>query len=244
MKKIVLIILVVISGCSKEQMDDCFTSLGEVTTIERVVDPFKRVMVHDRMQVELIQDGSKHGAIEIEGPENILTQIKTDVSDQKLEITNTNTCNFVRSFKYEIKLRVYVDTITELSTQSIGVFTTQGTLKGDRIDIYHSALSDIELDLDYDWVYIRSINSAHTRLTGTSRVLTGTIEEVSDLDAQDLNAELVFLDTHTPLDCFVTGTKILFVKIFNSGNIFYTVEPTDQKEVNIHRGSGDLLPIQ
>ena len=74
--------------------------------------------------------------------------------------------------------------------------------------------------------------------------LKGSIEEISDLDARDLRAKNALIDNHSPLDCFINGTNIIYVSIFNSGNIYYVQEPLDLKDFNIHRGKGQLILLQ
>ncbi len=240
-----IVIVFFIAACSKEQRDDCITSLGDDNTEVRSVEPFTRLYVEDRMQVILVQDSAKNGELEVYGPENLLGQIKTDVVDGQLRIVNTNTCNFVRSFNYELIITAYVHQLNEIKLESIATVFNTDTLHVDSIAIYHSALSDMTLTLNCsNIVQVKSLNSAHMQLKGSSRVLKGSIEEISDLDASELVVEEVLLDTHTPLDCKVNPTKGLFVKIFNSGNILHYAEPTDYKEINVQRGTGTLVLVQ
>jgi hypothetical protein len=240
-----IIILIVVSGCSKEQRNDCFTSLGDNGQEVRITESYTKIYVEDRMEVVLIQDSTRDGEIVINGPENLLAQVKTKVFDNQLSITNTNTCNFVRSFDYNITLELYIKDIDEIRLESIATVSNRDTLHLDRLNIYHSALSDISLRINCsEEVYVQSINSAHTQLTGYSRVLKGSIEEISDLDASNLNCEEVLLDTHTPLDCYVKASKGIFVRIYNTGNIYYYSEPIDYKEINVQRGTGDLILVK
>jgi hypothetical protein len=72
-------------------------------------------------------------------------------------------------------------------------------------------------------------------------VLKGTIEEVSNLDASNLQADEALLDTHTPYDCYIQAIQGIYVNIYNSGNIYYSQEPSDYKLTGVVRGSGKLL---
>ena len=244
MKYIGYISLILLS-CSKPQMDDCFTSLGKEAVEIRQIDEFSKLYVEDRIEVELVQDSSKKGSIELTGPGNLLEQVSTKVMDGELRLTNTNTCNFVRSFNYSLKIKVNIQDLHRLEVSSIASVTSTDTLSLDRLEIYHNALSDIDLILNcIEGVYVQSLNSATTILRGKAKALTGSIEEVSLLDARNLECEEVLLDTHTPLDCFINGSKGLFIKIYNSGNVFYMQEPSTYKALDVKRGSGDLLLLQ
>ena len=106
------IFLILLSSCSGGQKDDCITSMGDIVSIDRDVMTFDKLYVEDRIKVILVQDSSQYGRIELNGPSNLLDQIESNVSNKQLRLVNTNTCNFVRSFNYEIKVKVYVNELT------------------------------------------------------------------------------------------------------------------------------------
>lgn len=237
----IIIVLLMLSSCGGEQKDDCITKLGKVVSEQRDVLPFDKLYVEDRIKVFLVQDSINYGRIELNGPSNLLNQIESTVTDNQLRLINTNTCNFIRSFNYDINVYVYVKELTEIHLESIAEVVSNDTININFLNIFHPALSDINLILSGDEVFIRSRNSASTILRGNLRVLKGSIEEISNLDAQYLVCEEVYIDTHTPLDCYINATKGMYLKILNSGNIFYINEPTDYKILAEQTGSGQLL---
>lgn len=237
----IIIVLLMLSSCGGEQKDDCITKLGKVVSEQRDVLPFDKLYVEDRIKVFLVQDSINYGRIELNGPSNLLNQIESTVTDNQLRLINTNTCNFIRSFNYDINVYVYIKELTEIHLESIAEVVSNDTININFLNIFHPALSDINLILSGDEVFIRSRNSASTILRGNLRVLKGSIEEISNLDAQYLVCEEVYIDTHSPLDCFINATKGMYLKILNSGNIFYINEPTDYKILAEQTGSGQLL---
>lgn len=237
----IIIVLLMLSSCGGEQKDDCITKLGKVVTEQRDVLSFDKLYVEDRIKVFLVQDSINYGRIELNGPSNLLNQIESTVTDNQLRLINTNTCNFIRSFNYDINVYVYIKELTEIHLESIAEVVSNDTININFLNIFHPALSDINLILSGDEVFIRSRNSASTILRGNLRVLKGSIEEISNLDAQYLVCEEVYIDTHSPLDCYINATKGMYLKILNSGNIFYINEPTDYKILAEQTGSGQLL---
>jgi hypothetical protein len=237
----IIIILLMLSSCGGEQKDDCITKLGKVVTEQRDVLPFDKLYVEDIIKVFLVQDSINYGRIDLNGPSNLLNQIESTVTDNQLRLINTNTCNFIRSFNYDINVYVYVKELTEIHLESIAEVVSNDTININFLNIFHPALSDINLILSGDEVFIRSRNSASTILRGNLRVLKGSIEEISNLDAQYLVCEEVYIDTHSPLDCYINATKGMYLKILNSGNIFYINEPSDYKILAEQTGSGQLL---
>lgn len=237
----IIIVLLMLSSCGGEQKDDCITKLGKVVSEQRDVLPFDKLYVEDRIKVFLVQDSINYGRIELNGPSNLLNQIESTVTDNQLRLINTNTCNFIRSFNYDINVYVYVKELTEIHLESIAEVVSNDTININFLNIFHPALSDINLILSGDEVFIRSRNSASTILRGNLRVLKGSIEEISNLEAQYLVCEEIYIDTHSPLDCYINATKGMYLKILNSGNIFYINEPTDYKILAEQTGSGQLL---
>jgi hypothetical protein len=242
MKTLQFILLSILaSSCAKEQLNDCFTSLGDVATVSRTVDSFHKINSNDRIEVTLIQDSARSGEVEIEAPKNLIPQIKTSVNDGLLRLENTNTCNFVRSYDYEIIVRVFFNQIDEITAESASTYTAIDTLFLEKLNFYNNALSSSTLTLDADEIFVQGKNSSETLLSGKTRVLKGTIEEVSNLDASNLQADEALLDTHTPYDCYIQAIQGIYVNIYNSGNIYYSQEPSDYKLTGVVRGSGKLL---
>lgn len=238
-------LILILAGCSKVQMDDCITAAGPVVSIERELEGFNAIVSSDKLKVTLVQDTSQSERIIIRGPRNLVDQITTQIEDGTLYLDNTNTCNFMRSFKLQFELEVHLKDIDKLVVNSASEVYSIDSLHLANLTIIHEALADVDLLLNVEnSIYVQSFNSAHTRLRGQAKSLTGSIEEVSDLNAQELVCEEVLLDQHSPIDCYIDGTKIIFVKIYNDGNIYYKREPSKYKDLNYKRGSGDLILIQ
>lgn len=232
-------------SCEKHQLDDCFSSTGPITEEVRSLAPFSKLKIGDRFEVLLIQDTAKEEHALVRCGKNIQEGITFKVNEGWLEISNDNTCNFVRSFKTPIEIEIHLRDLNEIMLTGATNLTTKDSLNLQSLVINHWALSDIDFKLNVSGeVFVNSINSAATILKGTAFKLSGSIEEVSDLDAQNLICQEVLLDTHTPRDCFINGEELIFVKIYNSGNIFYVSEPSERKEINVQEGSGNLIRIK
>ena len=92
-------------------------------------------------------------------------------------------------------------------------------------------------------VYLESINSGGSVFAGKAFKLSGSVEEITDMDARNLVCEEVILDTHSPLDCYINATELIYVGVFNKGNLFYVDEPSGLKTAHTESSTGRLLKL-
>lgn len=238
---LVISLIWLFAGCRPEQMDDCITSYGNMGTEMRLLDSFNRLEVGDRFHVVLVQDTNMPPYIILSGGRNMFKGVKTEVKRGKLRIENHNSCNFVRDFKKVLTLTINARYLNDLSVSSATDVVCKDTLHIPYFNMYTAALADHVLWLNTDEIFVNSINSGSVTLAGEARVLKGSIEEVTNLDASDLMAREVLIDSHTTWDCTVNASDIIYVRIYNSGNIFYIKEPSVLLELNKREGKGNLL---
>lgn len=245
MKQIVLMIcLLSLGSCEREQWDDCFSSAGEENRQVRSLNDFDRVEISDNFTINLIQDSSREPYVEIAGPAYLLEGIQTEVNNGILTIGNRNICNFVRTYDVSFQLTINIRELKSITAIGNSVIRSADTLILKRLDLTQSATNEFDLILKANRVNIQTIDAGVFRLRGRAGTLNGSIERVSELDARDLTCDEVLMDSHTPLDIFINGQKVVFVKIFNSGNIYYKMSPSEKLELNERVGSGQLLLLE
>ncbi len=238
------ITFLLLASCEKRQLDDCITSRGSEKTITRLTGPFHQIRLTDKFDVVLVQNDSLPEMVTITGGRNLFKGIDTKVENGILYIEDKNSCNFVRSLKEIVKIEIRLKEIDRIDVQSVVGINTTGVLKLKDLSIFHSGLEDVSLNLDVsNEIYLQSLNSGALKLSGRARKIKGSVEEISFVDARFLDCEQAYIDSHTRLDCYVNPSKILFVKIYNEGNIWYVREPSDIKEINVDKGSGKLLKL-
>jgi hypothetical protein len=241
---IALCLLLCFGSCRKEQWDDCFTAAGKDGVETRTVGTFDKLLVDDKIDLRLIQNPAKSGTIVIRGGSNLFEGITTEIVNGRLEVDNQNICNFVRSYKKKMIVEVYFNNLVGLEVATAANVTSVDTLRIPFLDILHHSMGDINLTLISDEVFVQSLNGAGTILRGKVTTVKSSIEGISFLDTRDCESSNVFVDTHSPLDCYINANDIIFVKIYNSGNIYYVKEPSTKKEVNEKTGEGELLLLQ
>lgn len=233
--------IVLLAGCHKEQWDDCFTSYGVEGTERRMLDDFTRLEVSDNFEVVLLQDTTQTDYIELQGGKNMFKGVHTEVKNGVFKIKDRNTCKFVRDYNKRLTLRINTRHLNAIHLTAATDIRCEDTLTLNFLQIYHAALSDLELNINVDEIYVNTINSGSVKLSGVARVMKGSIEEVSDLDARNLLCKEVLLDSHTSWDCYINATELIYVRIYNTGNIFYENTPSGLLELNERKGKGMLV---
>lgn len=241
---IIIGLIIGFSSCQREQWDDCISSTGKDKTIVRQLSDFDALEVYDQFEIELIQDTSGTQRIELTAGANLLEGIQTEVSEGVLLLRNRNICNFVRRFNPKIILRIYLRDLKKIEAYGNSRFISPDTLHLQNLSIYQLAVNTFDLKVHTQEMEVQSLDAGTFTLRGRCAVLKGSVERVSALDARDLACRYVLIDSHTPLDLYVRGSEVIFVKIFNKGNIYYAGDAPSQKlELNERKGSGYLLPL-
>lgn len=228
-----------LAGCEKHQLNDCVSGAGERVNHLRLLSDFNKVTISDRFSLILVPDTTCFAVIT--GGENLMPGISTEIDNGGLFIENRNTCNFVRSFNQDIVVEVHVVELSELNVFSDVSVENEDTLQGEALALYSESLNDLNLTIQYNEFFIETVNSCQVDVAGRVNTFKGQIRDITDLHAFDLVAKEVLIDFHTPLDCYINASELIFVNITNNGNVYYLNEPTKAKILNSKEGKGDLL---
>ena len=126
MKKIILIFLSIFSftSCNNENANDCFQTAGSIVQQEINVAPFDKILINEHVSLVLKEGPQK---VILETGENLLPDVDVIVQNNKLIVTDTNNCNFVRDYGIT-KVIVTAPNITEIRNSSEGSVQSEGIL--------------------------------------------------------------------------------------------------------------------
>jgi hypothetical protein len=229
-------------ACNKSDPLDCFKSTGKIVRVERAVGEFNSVLLKDNINLYLRQ--ADQNKLEVEGGNNLLPKISTTVNNEGvLEISNENSCNWVRS--YDKPLNVYLDFITldTLEYRSIGDVTNVDTIRMDTlvIDVREGA-GTIALTVD-----VTKVNSnlhygtADIMISGKAVLSFDYLVGYGKIDNSSLIANQVYLENRSSNNIYVNSIKTLEVTINNIGNVYYKGNPPNI--LISGKGSGQLIKL-
>ncbi|MFN6039699.1 MAG: head GIN domain-containing protein [Bacteroidota bacterium] len=223
--------------CTKENLFDCFKSTGKETSVVRNLLPFQRVLVYDKLDVILIEDSVYK--VRLEGGENILTLVKTDIVNGELVLSNNNKCNVVRSYKRKIRVFVYAPKFSEITHRGVGDIKTESVLHTDSIK--YQVLNSGNVDLNIDNKYIYGIINGMGNINCTGKTITHILNANGEAHVNCGSLETLKSDYYLKLSgpSYLTANQELRVIIRHSGNVYYKGNPNIV--YNQNTGSGKLI---
>lgn len=238
---ILFIISLGLQSCKKD-VGDCFKSTGEITTEFRESGTISNIILHDNINLQLIPSDST--GIELTAGKNLLDKINTDLYGDTLELSNTNSCNWVRNFSKEITAKVYVKNFTSLSYRSIGNVNCSDTLYSDslKINVYEGAGT---IDLLSVTPFVKTAihyGTADILLSGRTQLIQVYSASWGPIDLRDMSTEFAYINNKSSNNIFVNVFGTLSVSISGIGNVYYKGNPTN---ISLDSsGSGKLLLLE
>ncbi|MEY3398264.1 MAG: hypothetical protein RL220_858 [Bacteroidota bacterium] len=237
----ILIALSVIAGisCNRENAPDCFQTAGDITTVRRDIAPFTLIDYYDYIQLELVD--TNQWFVEITAPTNLIPEIVTESTGGVLTIRNDNQCNWVRSFKNKIIVRIGAPEFTEIENHGTGDIRSVNILTGSRFTIEnrHSAgLIDLNVDMDTLSLYMHT-GVSDANLRGSVHTAEIFNQGLGLVHAENLASAHVYCNNSSINDIYVRASEYLYAYIRFSGNIFYSGSPSLIDLDN--QGTGELI---
>jgi len=227
MKKFFYIsILVILFACNKEGAGDCFQTSGEIIQQEIVVSPFETILVH--RDIELIVEEGEDYQVVIETGKNLMNDVEAVVVENKLQLTDNNTCNYVRDYGIT-KVFITAPDITEIRSSTQYDISSVGILNYENIDLISEDFSapgsftigDFKMQINSDNLTVVANNISSFYITG---------------NVESLNVNFAAGDGR------FRGEELIAqnVNVFHRGSNDMLVNPQESLSGEL-RGTGDLI---
>jgi predicted RNA-binding protein with PUA-like domain len=237
----IVIISLFIGAC--KNADDLFKSYGSESTEIRFVEDFHQLMVGEKFDVILVQDSAKAGTIEMTAGKNVIDGYTCVVKDGELLIQNENKFNWVRKLKVRQKVKVYFKNIDKIQINGAAKITCQDSFYNtDKIEINHGGVEDASFNIIGNYIFLNCSNTGSVDLKGKCFLASVSVDDVSYVNTESLNAEKFYISSFSQESSTVYGRKILDIRLFGNGNIFYKHVPSDILEIE-DEGAGNVIKI-
>ncbi len=229
-----LLLVILFSSCSKE-IADCFKNRGSFTQDKRALSGFTQIVVNDKIDLILIKDSLNDEFAMVEGWRNLLPEISLTVSNGVLNISDNNTCNFVRDLNNRTTVKVHFKQLLQLDVHDDATASSGQRLYLDSLVITNHGVNDLQLDMVLKGTLTTFQKSANNIiLRGHAPVFVTVTNDVSSMDASAFTGDYTYVFQDSPRDCFVNPVKVLGGTISYSGNVYYYTIP---KQISIIRKS-------
>lgn len=235
--------VLVLTGCQREQWDDCITSAGPMRSEERIVGDFTTVDLRER--IDLVLEERTGGTIEVEAGRNLLDQVRAEVRDGVLYLDNNNTCKWVRSYKPRITVKVPIATVDHLVLRGTGNITCSDTIVREAFQVEQwGGQGSTTLTVDVSEIDIGMHTGAgDVRLHGRCRSLAKLYSGImAPIDASDMRTRFVQVNNSSISDMRCWPTEALSATISGVGDVYYQGSPTNLESTVT--GSGSLIRVE
>lgn len=221
-------------------MGDCFKSTGSTIIDLRYPGDFNKIQMEDGIHV-YIQQASQH-SVEVKAGKNLLSNIKTEVSNNTLKLRNDNKCNWVRSYKRKIEIYIKTPNLQEIDYSGSGSIYFQNNFNTEKLILnMNNASGNIFVNLTSSLVELK-IHSGPADITasGSTSDLVVYNRGMGKIDAQNMVAQKTLAINRDIGKIFVQTLQELKAEIYEDGSIYYKGNPS----INLLKsGGGNLYPI-
>ncbi|MBE9466817.1 MAG: DUF2807 domain-containing protein [Bacteroidetes bacterium] len=239
MQKIFLLILLffTVNSCKK---DNCILNSGKLVKKEFILDDFSQLEINKYFNVYITDDTINK--IVIEGGENLLENIETQIQNSILTLKNNNKSYWLK--KYD-KINIYLSTssLTHITINEPSTLFSTNCIKRNSFGI------EVRADIAKVNVNVDCNNFSLTIYDSTGDyVVKGSTKEcfiysrgTSLIHADSLFSNNMEIINCSACDAFINVNKKLIYNIIRKGNIYYLGDADDIKgEVS---SSGKLIKL-
>lgn len=231
-----LICAIILSSCGKNSR--CGKSTGEIQTITRDLSSFEKINIYDKIQIELKQSTVNKATITC--GKNLIDYVITESNGNELTIRNDNNCNFLRSYKKEIKIILEFTNLSKINFIGAGNVTCFDTIKQSYFEVVGEGCSgDFDLLFNTDSLrFTLHTGNSNVKLSGKTKLSYFYSGGTSIINAGNLQSITCLTNNSGSGDFTVNAIDYLYAQIESQGSIFYYGNPSVDKTGT---GSGLLV---
>lgn len=209
---------------------------GKITSITRTTLDYDTVNFSGPFDYVLVS--GKEGQIKIEGEENLLQHIVTEVKNGNLSVKTENHINLQTSKNKTIKITVPFEDISAVSLTGSGDVWNENNISTKALKVSLTGSGDIKLKINTSSTEASVTGSGDVDLIGDTDTLKVKVTGSGDFEGFHLNSNDVDVSVAGSGDAKVTCHGHLKARVVGSGDIKYKGNPkTEDTKV---AGSGSI----
>ena len=208
---------------------------GNMTTITRTTSEYDGIKCAGNMDFVIVS--GIEGNIKIEGEENLLEHIVTEVKNNNLIVKTRKGTNLKSSSNKTIKITIPFKDISKVSLSGSGDLWNEDTITATHLDVSLAGSGDIILDIKASSTKASISGSGDLKLKGDTNNLVAKVAGSGDFHGFDLQANNTEVSVAGSGDAKVVSNETLKARVAGSGDIVYRGNPTIDSKV---AGSGSI----
>ncbi|NQX86601.1 MAG: DUF2807 domain-containing protein [Flavobacteriaceae bacterium] len=209
---------------------------GNVTQITRSTSDYDAIKCAGSFDYILV--AGTEGKITIEGEENLLKYIVTEVKDDKLIVKTENGISLSTSWNKTIKISIPFKDISQISLSGSGDLWNTDSIATSRLDVSLAGSGDIVLDIKTHNVEGSIAGSGDLTLKGITEQLDARVSGSGDFHGFELQSDHTVVSVTGSGDASVISNESIKARVSGSGDIAYKGNP--KKEDTKVAGSGSI----
>lgn len=237
-KSIVLLAALMLSTLSHAQWwgNEKVKGNGNMTTETRTTGDYDGIKCAGSMDYILV--AGAEGNIKIEGEENLLKHIITEVKNGNLIVKVKKGINLRPSFNKTLKITIPFNDISKVSLAGSGDLWNKDKITATDLDVSLAGSGDIVLDIETTSVEGSIAGSGDLTLKGDTNNLEAKVAGSGDFHGFELQANHTIVSVAGSGDAEVVSNETLKARVAGSGDIEYRGNPG--KEDTKVSGSGSI----
>ena len=209
---------------------------GNVIEEKRTTDDYNAVRCAGFMDFELVN--GKEGNITIEGEENLLEYIITEIEYDALVVKVKKGVNLKPSWSKGIKVTIPIEDIEKVSLAGSGDVWNKDVIEGENLRVNLAGSGDMNLNVKTKSLISKISGSGDIKIIGETDNLETEVTGSGDFDGFDLESNSTEAQVTGSGNIKVVSNKSLYARVTGSGDIDYKGNP--EKEDTKVTGSGSI----
>ena len=209
---------------------------GNITTITRSTSDYDAIRCAGSFDYILVK--GTEGNIKIEGDENLLDYVITEIEYGGLVVKTKNDVNLKPSKGKSIKIYIPIQDIEKISLAGSGDLYSSEVILEDDLNISLAGSGNINLDIKTTTVKAKIAGSGDITLKGRTNNLVADVTGSGDFNGFNLQSNHTEASVTGSGDAKVIGNTFLKARVTGSGDITYKGNP-EKLDTNV-AGSGSI----
>ncbi len=211
-----------ILGCNSENEPDCFKKQGDLETQEISVEDFSRIHISEG--IELIVKQSDEQSVKLTMGKNLINDIKFEVVDNELKISNLNGCEVLRN-THVAKIYVTTPVLEKVYSSSQYLIKSDGVLTFPNLTLESGIIEDtpssvFEIQIDNEILKVNDNVSSVFKVSGnTDKLEIHFWGSNGRFEGENLRAENVYVNHRSTNDMIVFPVQSITGVIRSTGNL-------------------------